>query len=477
AQVARASTTTSSGDEPRPRWERVIALIDVGEDDCYAVSVERIAGGEEHWWSFHGTSGETEMTGVDLTAQGGGTVAGPEIAYRDTAAAAKKLGDGVLSCMALMPNPSRGAITGPWEMTQALKDQDRVYLRVTSLGPVDGELWTATCSAPGGASYYNAPWTVVRRRGPAPLVSEFVSVIEPYEGERVLKSVEPLHLTGDAPGPFQPCGLRVTGDGFTDTIIIQPEGGYACATPRGMTTDAEFAFWRERDGRLDAAVVANGTTLVWNDEGVVMGRPGYTGAIESCDWTTSTVRVRLADGPAQTVDVGAAGGQRTAQVQFVGMTAADASALVGRFVHIRGRPAPPAEPGQDVTYRIEAATPVEGGVELKLNLDPRIGEGPVKSSEDGKLVSGALLRMYPWHYFAGKHLANEDASAIRRLSDVPNGTECLLDAAEGALPAAQLADEFGDRDGDGLKRFVIYDYGPGDQVTIPCWVAVSAADQ
>jgi len=39
-----------------------------------------------------------------------------------------------------------------------------------------------------------------------------------------------------------------------------------------------------------------------------------------------------------------------------------------------------------------------------------------------------------------------------------------------------LSREFVDSDGDGVARFLIYDYGPGDTVTMPTVISVEAAD-
>jgi len=86
------------------------------------------------------------------------------------------------------------------------------------------------------------------------------------------------------------------------------------------------------------------------------------------------------------------------------------------------------------------------------------------------------LRLASWGYYAGKTLANEDASAVYRLQDVAGRTKCVIDAErEGQVAAADLEKQFADQDGDGTPRLVIYDYGPGDTVTIECWAAVSAA--
>src|SRR6266542_3434751 len=69
---------------PPDQWQRrLIALVDVGPHQFYAVDFYRIAGGTEHWWSFHAQEGDFATTGLSLTRQQGGTLAGPDVPYGD----------------------------------------------------------------------------------------------------------------------------------------------------------------------------------------------------------------------------------------------------------------------------------------------------------------------------------------------------------------------------------------------------------
>jgi len=61
---------------------------------------------------------------------------------------------------------------------------------------------------------------------------------------------------------------------------------------------------------------------------------------------------------------------------------------------------------------------------------------------------------------------------------VAGGYNCLIIAEHGAdLSAANLEAQFSDLDGDGLKRFVIYDYGPGDLVTMANFATVKRRNE
>ncbi|MFW5867779.1 MAG: hypothetical protein ACOCX2_08190, partial [Armatimonadota bacterium] len=77
-------------------------------------------------------------------------------------------------------------------------------------------------------------------------------------------------------------------------------------------------------------------------------------------------------------------------------------------------------------------------------------------------------------YYLGKTLANEDASASWRIQHIDSRRTPVIDTdSHGEVSADTLREAFADRDGDGVARLVLYDYGPGDTVTIPCWASVT----
>ena len=469
AQYARSRSDTRL-DDPRPWRERAIALVDIDERDCYAVTIERVFGGEEHTWSFHGPSGPAEVSGVDLTPQDGGTIAGPDVPYRDMSYAPD--GDSEMVSLAFMPDPMVGEATGPFEMSFELEGQDGVYLHSTHIPSADFRLWTAECEAPGGRSPYRATWSIMQRSGDGPLSSQFTTVLEPFEGERRVRSIEPIEVSGGAAGEFAPVALRVETDLFVDTIVIQPEGGHTITVEGGLQTDAEFALWRERRGELQSAVLVRGTSLRESDEGLTLSRPEYTGVIESCNWPERKILVRI-DAPQEQrlrAEIADADGA-TLDAHFAGITPADASAVVGRMAHITN------ESGNRATHRIVAAQMREDGLELTLDKDARVAEGPVAEIEDGRVRSGVDFVLNIFGYYEGKTLANEDNSAWWRIEDVEGWTTPVIDTEhEGEVPEAVLREAFTDRAGDGVARMILYNYGPGDTVTIPCWAALSRRD-
>ena len=129
------------------------------------------------------------------------------------------------------------------------------------MSPLGGSLATAKGKAPGGKSNYEITWAVWQQQGKAPLASQFLSVLEPYEKQSRLGRVVPVAVTGTPADGFEPLALRVEGAGFTDTFVFQRTGGSLCRTEDGLETDALYAFWRERDGKPETAVLLGGTFL------------------------------------------------------------------------------------------------------------------------------------------------------------------------------------------------------------------------
>jgi hypothetical protein len=433
AQVVVATTSDRPGeDEDAAHRVRAIVLVDLSEQECYAVTLEMVAGGTEHTWSFHGPQGEATPFGVTLTPQGGGTVLGPDVEYGDDSAIQKV--DGELSSLAFMYDPRRGRPEGVWGIDWKLKDQGGVGLRMTMVQPDGCELAVAKGKPPGGTAGYEMTWAILQRQGDDPLLSQFLTLLEPYEADARIQSVERVALTGGEGDEPAPLALRVTTSEYVDTIVFSWHPGTAVRTDDGLVCDGPFGFWRERSGQPVTAVLAVGTRLSKGDRRVTLDEAMYRGSIRSCDWENR--RIIISPAPA------------------------DPAGLQGRHILISNRQ------GSDASYLIEAAEPVPEGCAITLGLDPRVGEGYVQSCEDGAVTSGVSLRLARWRYYAGKTLANEDGSAVYRLRDVEGSARCVID---GDAPAAKLAAEFNDRDGDGFPRCLIYDYGPGDEVTINNW--------
>ena len=432
AQVVTAASALLSKPQ-RPRRWRTNVLVDVSATEFYVVTLERVLGGEEHVLSFHGPDSEATPFGVELTKQKGGTVAGPEVAYRDYASMKEK--DKELTCLAFMYDVQRGRPNGIWGMDCLLRDQGNAHLRASMATPEGCDVAFAKGKPAQGKKSYEMPWVIVRRKMDAEPGAQYLTVVEPYEGDRVIEKIECVPVSAKAEGAFKPMALRVTGKGFVDTLLFQCAPPCKCTIAGGLVCDGEFGFWRERDGKLAGAVLAGGTVLRKGEASVALPSAGYAGRVKSCDWAKRSIVIEPAP--------------------------EDAAALAGRHIRLSN------EAGSNASYLVESAEAVEGGCRVVLPLDPRVGEGFVKECTDGVVVSGSKLRLASWRYYSGKTLANEDRSVLYRLGDVSKMSLCRIDESQhGKVSAEELGRQFVDKNGDGRACFAIYDYGPGDWVTI-----------
>ena len=432
AQYTAAECVVAAKPLPHLR-QRAIALIDLSATDFYVVSLERVRGGREQIMSVHGPDGEAAVEGLQAQPYQG-TALGAGTAYQDLEAATKH--DPELGCLTLLREPAKASVNGPWSLRYDLRGQPDLHLRLTALEPQSGELVLAKGRAPGGRSAYDITWALLTATtATPPLCRQYLHILQPYAGAPVVERVERLEVQGgSAAAEFPPLACRVVAGEIVDTIILQ-SGERHLLSVDGISCDAEFGLWRERRGALVTAVLVRGTRITRGERGITLPEAEYRGRITACDWARNTLTVSPAPPPG--------------------------AALVGRHVRLSN------DLGSSASYQIEAAEAAADGLRLHLRLDPRLGAGFVTSCQDGQVLGGTSLRLAGWNYYAGKTVANEDGTAVHRLRGVSKARDLNLAAVDGQpIPAAVLTREFGDRDGDGLTRYVIYDYGPGDTVTM-----------
>jgi hypothetical protein len=99
----------------------------------------------------------------------------------------------------------------------------------------------------------------------------------------------------------------------------------------------------------------------------------------------------------------------------------------------------------------------KSGVELTLRFDPRIGEGPVKELHNDGLTSVVNLK-FGGLYYRGKTLSNEDNSVAYKLNGVQKNRAYINGETHPKITKATLSKKFTDKDGDGIARYLIYDW-------------------
>lgn len=415
------------------RSERTIALVDLDEKHSYAISIYRLAGGTDHYLSFHGPRGTATPAGLELVAQRTGTLAGADIEYGQRWDSEWGKSHPQLLTFSFLDQVRRARPDGRWSVEWSLEGQPDVYLRLHGMGDDGGEVALARGRPPGGGTPYELQWVMRHREGPEPLRSVFIEVLEAYEGEPLITEVHPIPVTGEAGAEHNAVAFQVVAGDRVDTIIAASEA--TVTTADGITMDGTFGVWSEEGGEVRRVFVAGGTRIARGGREFTAETAAWTGTIVSADYPTRTVVV--APAPPQP------------------------AALVGRYMRITNAY------GNDVTHLIQDAYLTADGVALALRYDPRIGEGPVAEVHDDGVSSGVQLKFGTGLYYAGKTLSNEGASAFYRISGVRESRIYIDPRAHSGTTAAVLATQFDDADGDGIVRFVIYDYGPGDTVMVP----------
>lgn len=219
-------------------YRRTVAMVRIDEENFYVVDLFRIKGGNDHRYSFHGTVGEITAEGLNLVPQADhegnfvGTYAGPEVPFGvpNDADPSEKVyyGSGYhyLRNVERDDRPSE-QFSVDWEVVDfrgLAEEAMNVHLRLTMLGQYD-EVALAEGVPPQKPTNPDSLKYVIAKRCKQsdPLQSIFTSVIEPYQQERLIRSIDPIVLTtsdGKSVEQFEARALKIElENGRTDYII------------------------------------------------------------------------------------------------------------------------------------------------------------------------------------------------------------------------------------------------------------------
>jgi oligo-alginate lyase len=259
-RVVRASAAPLIGGQ---QYERTVACVDLSPQDSYVVDVFRVVGGNEHTKYMHSHFGQIATEGLSLS---------------DVAEAA---GAGQMRALRHDPRPAPGW-TVDWTIDDHLKylpPDKHLHLRYIDLTP-DAEVLTAegwvSVGLYGSTADAWIPRVLVRRRAEqAPLASTFVGVIEPYEQQPAIASVQRFELeTADAAACLaSDVALEVRlADGRRDVLVardaerpLDPVGhssGVIVQPATGIRIDGQLGFVRfDAAGRAQRVVLCLGKSL------------------------------------------------------------------------------------------------------------------------------------------------------------------------------------------------------------------------
>jgi len=249
------------------QFERTAALVDISESDFYVLDIFRVAGGKDHAKFMHSNFGTISTEGLSLRAD------------RD------------YGFDTLMRNFQTDAAAEPgWSVDWRIEDRygylpakADVHLRYIDLTS-DAEASIAEGWVAASRSAYSSKtqdWIrriMVRRRSDkAPLASNFIAVIEPYESESNIRQINRLPLQGldglNWPDAHVAVEVQLV-DGRKDVIIAADVENPVGLTPGWQETaviiqkDAGIRFKGElcwvrwdADGRIDRVVICRGRSI------------------------------------------------------------------------------------------------------------------------------------------------------------------------------------------------------------------------
>lgn len=190
-------------------YRRTTSMIQVDDEHSYMVDFFRVEGGSQHHYSFHSADGTVTTEGLTLVPQVDGegqyvgTYAGADIPYGQREAGSGAGSSYLGSGFHYLQNVDRATSPqGPFSIDWQVKDMFGVYdedpqvhLRLTMLNEVDevaladGEPPQNNIRSPKSIRY------MVAARSGEHLQSTFTAVIEPYQQERYIDSIQLASVT------------------------------------------------------------------------------------------------------------------------------------------------------------------------------------------------------------------------------------------------------------------------------------------
>jgi hypothetical protein len=255
-------------------YRRTTASITVDDEHSYAVDFFRVSGGDDHRFSFHSTRADVSTDGLDLVAQEGGTLAGPDVPFGDdeynqemmdqdsTWGRAKGGGLNYFDNVERDDDPSDKVVVD-WDVEDHFDVRDDnaegVHMRLTSFGDFD-EVELANGYPPNSSSG-SEPEPSIRyaflNRSGEDLESDFVSTIEHYEGERAIESVENVPVTG---GDGNAVKVELT-SGRTDYVVCAFDEDDTLTVDDTFDFKGFFGVYSIEDGDPEYAYVHDGMRL------------------------------------------------------------------------------------------------------------------------------------------------------------------------------------------------------------------------
>jgi hypothetical protein len=421
-------------------WQRrLLALIDVEDENFYCLDLYRVAGGRENWWSFHAQEDEGFATsGIKLQKQPTGTLAGTDVPYGDQEWLRKNATyndaygfQGPMFGFPHLYNVNRGEPGGVWSADWALKGSEGLHLCLTLADSGGGEAVICDGKSPAGSSPYEMKWVLLHRTGEAPVQTQVCSLMELYRGGPLILGVRKLAISPVDEAGFPPLAIVVSLKDREDYLFASSDGSVERTVEGGFVFSGRFGYFSKRKNGECRLALVGGNRLTRDGVGLRPDGPGeYRGRIATLDHRQNRITISpVPDHP---------------------------EGLTGKIIYV-------TNPARRVALKVESTRRTEGGLELELATDSRIGIGRVTGIDGRNILTDTRFYLGGFRYYHGARLTNAGMNAEYSTADVVNRKYVQIDpAAHPAVDPVKLTAEF-----PVGSWFEIYDYGVGDEVVWP----------
>lgn len=297
---ARAMDASSPAYREASRYRRNLVMVDLDKDQSYVVDFFHVSGGKQHDYSLHGPPGTVITINDQWTAPAPGTLAGasvaPETIYDDEKLREEGMKTGYAryggsGFQHLFNVQKRRSGSGLIEYHHT--DDASSRLRLHTLTPELSDLFIADAYDKPRARSYLLKYLIARRTATtdAPLVSTFISVMEPFKADDTkIKEAIAQKLT-EGPGHC----VVVSREAETDVIIYDTTSSLKKLRLFKIATDAVTSVVTfDKAGKPIRVFFAGGSFFSAGKK--IFKAAGLRGRVEQTDPENGIITVKLEKG-------------------------------------------------------------------------------------------------------------------------------------------------------------------------------------
>jgi hypothetical protein len=303
-KFARIMDASSPAYTQTTQYRRNIVMVDVDNDQSYAVDFFRVTGGKQHDYSLHGPPGTVNTLEGVWGKKQEGTFAGKDVAvgqiYDDAKLGAEDYNGGYGnysgSGFQHLFNVQR-LESGQGLLQYKHVRDDNARLRIHLLPQEGQEVYMADAYDKPRAKTYLLKYIIARRKATnanEELKSTFVSILEPFNATAYIQSTKLLSfISGDGNA------VEVVRKDAKEIIISDTQNGVKKLAQYPIETDANSAVATlDNNGNLKRVFFSNGTYLAY--KGRQFKAEPLTGVVTGVNTKTREVNIRIDNNKGET---------------------------------------------------------------------------------------------------------------------------------------------------------------------------------